>query len=60
MTNLNKWQNIMELTGYKIEGVHKDKFVKGMIISDVMTISCPKYHLYLKNVGSSGITKTYA
>ena len=47
--NLNKWQNIMELTGYKIEGVHKDKFVKGMIISDVMTISCSKNdYLYLK------------
>ena len=47
--NLNKWQNIMELTGYKIEGVHKDKFVKGMIISDVMKISCSKNdYLYLK------------
>lgn len=38
-TNLSGWQNRMELAGYRIEGIHKDKFVKGNEISDSVTIA---------------------
>ena len=37
---LDRWQNLMELTGYKLEGINKKKFVKGRQIEDVMMISC--------------------
>ena len=46
---LNKWQNLMELTGYKLEGINKKKFVKGSLYEDVMMISCSKDdYLFLK------------
>ena len=37
---LDRWQNLMELSGYKLEGINKKKFVKGRQIEDVMMISC--------------------
>tara|TARA_B100000787_G_scaffold110031_1_gene81889 strand:- start:9626 stop:10354 length:729 start_codon:yes stop_codon:yes gene_type:complete len=46
---LDKWQNLMEITGYKIEGINKNKFVKGLKRQDVMMISCSIIdYLYLK------------
>ena len=47
---LDKWQNLMEITGYKIEGINKNKFVKGLKRKNVMMISCSiNDYLYLKN-----------
>ena len=47
---LDKWQNLMEITGYKIEGINKNKFVKGLKRKNVMMISCSiDDYLYLKN-----------
>ena len=47
--NLHKWQNMMELVGYKLEGLHKNKFIKGIEISDTLSISCQlKDYLILK------------
>ena len=47
--NLHKWQNMMELVGYKLEGLHKNKFIKGIEISDTLSISCQlKDYLLLK------------
>ena len=37
---LDRWQNLMELTGYKLEGINKKKFVKGRQIEDSIMISC--------------------
>tara|TARA_Y100000590_G_C15688245_1_gene1002437 strand:+ start:890 stop:1588 length:699 start_codon:yes stop_codon:yes gene_type:complete len=37
---LEKWQNQMELIGYKLEGIHKNKAVKGNNIDDTVSISC--------------------
>lgn len=37
---LERWQNLMELVGYKIEGIQKKKFIKNNNFSDVITISC--------------------
>lgn len=34
------WQQRMELLGYKLEGLHYKKFVKGTTISDSVTIAC--------------------
>ncbi len=46
---LERWQNLMEITGYKIEGINKNKFVKGMNSENVMMISCSiSDYLYLK------------
>lgn len=46
---LEKWQNQMELAGYKIEGIHKDKFFKAGEESDSVTIACNfKDYMYLK------------
>ena len=39
-TNLIGWQQRMELVGYKLEGMHKGKFIKGDEIADVVSISC--------------------
>ena len=51
---LNKWQNLMELTGYKLEGINKKKFVKGSLYEDVMMISCSKDdYLFLKKKSGS-------
>ena len=51
--NLHKWQNMMELVGYKLEGLHKNKFIKGIEISDTLSISCQRkdYLLLKKNRG---------
>ena len=51
--NLHKWQNMMELVGYKLEGLHKNKFIKGFEISDSLSISCQlnDYILLKKNRG---------
>jgi len=50
---LLKWQNLMELAGYKIEGINKKKFKKNNIFFDTMTISCLKndYEILKKNRG---------
>ena len=46
---LKKWQNQMELLGYKLEGIHKNQFVKGNMIDDTASISCSyEDYLYLK------------
>jgi len=46
---LDRWQNLMEITGYKIEGINKNKFVKGLNCENVMMISCSiNDYLYLK------------
>jgi len=37
---LASWQNRMELLGYKLEGWHKNKFVKGPEVADAVSISC--------------------
>lgn len=37
---LRGWQNRMELAGYRLEGMHKNAFVKGDRVSDSMSISC--------------------
>ena len=34
------WQQRLELLGYKLEGIHKNKFVKGHEISDSFSIAC--------------------
>jgi len=38
--NLAKWQNQMELAGYKLEGVHEKKFYKFKKESDLISIGC--------------------
>lgn len=38
--DLVNWQQRMELLGYKLEGVHKGKFVKGREIADTVSLSC--------------------
>lgn len=48
---LNKWTNIMQLAGYKIEGIHTNKFIKGLEINDIISISCcVQDYLYLKKI----------
>ena len=37
--DLFNWQNMLELIGMRIEGVHRDKFVKGMETSNTVTIA---------------------
>lgn len=37
---LKGWQQRMELIGYKIEGLHDNKFVKGHEISNSVTVAC--------------------
>lgn len=37
---LDKWQNQMELAGYKLDGILKNKFYKFGKESDIMSISC--------------------
>ena len=37
---LHKWQNLMELVGYKLEGIHVKKFIKGNETSNSISISC--------------------
>jgi len=41
------WQQRLELLGYKLEGIHKNKFVKGHEISDSFSIAC-LYEDFLK------------
>lgn len=38
--NLQKWQNQMELVGYKLEGIHTDRFYKFGQEADTMSIAC--------------------
>ena len=37
---LKGWQQRMELIGYKLEGLHDNKFVKGREISNSVTVAC--------------------
>lgn len=46
-TLLNKWQQRLELIGYKLEGLHKNKFKKGHESADAVSICC-YYKDYLK------------
>ena len=46
-TDLFRWQNRMELSGYRLEGIHKDKFVKGNEVSTEITIATT-YSDYIK------------
>ena len=51
---LIKWQNQMELLGYKLEGIHKNQFVKGNMIDDCVSICCSyEDYLYLKKKRSN-------
>lgn len=36
------WQNRLELLGYRLEGLHKNKFKKGCEVSDIMSIAASK------------------
>jgi len=38
--DLVNWQQRMELLGYKLEGLHKGKFVKGREIADTVSLCC--------------------
>jgi RimJ/RimL family protein N-acetyltransferase len=35
-----RWQQRMELIGYKLEGVHENKFIKGREVSDTLSLAC--------------------
>jgi RimJ/RimL family protein N-acetyltransferase len=37
---LSNWQQMMELVGYKLEGIHIKKFIKGNEVSNSVSISC--------------------
>ena len=37
---LKNWQQRMELIGYKLEGLHKNKFIKGHEVSNSVSIAC--------------------
>ena len=51
VVELNKWQNLMELTGFRIEGICRDKFIKGLEKKDCMIISSTlKDYLKLKKI----------
>ena len=39
-TDLKKWQTRLELLGFKLEGIHENRFVKGNEIANEQTISC--------------------
>lgn len=36
---LNRWQQRLEILGYKLEGIHSNAFIKGSDISDTLSIS---------------------
>ena len=38
--DLSGWGQRMGLLGYKIEGIHENKFIKGREVSDAITIAC--------------------
>tara|TARA_A100001011_G_C14189749_1_gene790767 strand:+ start:358 stop:1056 length:699 start_codon:yes stop_codon:yes gene_type:complete len=42
--DLNGWQQRMELIGYKLEGIHTNKFCKGDQVANTVTISCIRKH----------------
>ena len=48
--DLTGWQQRMELVGYKFEGIHRNKFVKGMEVTNEATIACllEDYHYISK------------
>jgi RimJ/RimL family protein N-acetyltransferase len=38
--NLGSWQQRLELLGFKLEGLHENKFVKGNEVADSISIAC--------------------
>jgi len=46
-SDLEGWQQRMELVGYKIEGIHENKFIKGYEVADTVSIAC-NYSDFLK------------
>lgn len=38
--NLRGWQQRLELIGYKLEGLHKNRFIKGHEVSNSVSIAC--------------------
>lgn len=38
--DLLKWQRRMELIGYKVEGLHKGRFIKGREVADSVSLAC--------------------
>ena len=46
-SDLDGWQQRMELVGYKIEGIHENKFIKGYEVADTVSIAC-NYSDFLK------------
>lgn len=51
---LGGWQQRLELLGYKLEGLHKNRFIKGHEIADTVSIACSyeSYQTITKNRGS--------
>ncbi len=52
--SLHKWQNLMELCGYKIEGINKKGVLKNNNFTDAIVISCQRedYEFLKKKRGS--------
>ncbi len=48
--NLSSWNKMLELIGYRAEGILRDSFVRGQNILDTVTISCLfKNYIKIKN-----------
>ena len=50
---LSGWQQRMELLGFRVEGLHRNKFVKGRDVSDTVSIACT-FESYNKICSSRG------
>jgi RimJ/RimL family protein N-acetyltransferase len=49
--NLEKWTIMMELVGYKVEGIHENRFIKGMEVNNTVSISCNiEDYIFLKKI----------
>ena len=51
--DLINWQRRMELIGYKVEGLHRGRFVKGREVADTVSLACllEDYDLIVENRG---------
>lgn len=49
--DLEKWTIMMELVGYKVEGIHENRFIKGMEVNNTVSISCNiQDYIFLKKI----------
>jgi RimJ/RimL family protein N-acetyltransferase len=49
--DLEKWTIMMELVGYKVEGIHENRFIKGMGVNNTVSISCNiQDYIFLKKI----------